>query len=152
MECVRLLYNSSLEIPSARSWAALVRAIRTVRPVHHVQNHTCRVTLFQPARRAAVLDQPSSLRPHWSYISLGGALFARWFPFKYLMTTLRWHDSYLMAVLAAAHVLVHLQQVTQRRLNKFNFISIKIYKSKCCNSKNKKINSSEGATIKNKQG
>ncbi len=25
----------------------------------------CWVTLLQPARRDAVLDQPSSLRPHW---------------------------------------------------------------------------------------
>jgi hypothetical protein len=32
-----------------------------VRPVHHVQNHTCRVTLLQLARRAAVSGQPSSL-------------------------------------------------------------------------------------------
>jgi hypothetical protein len=28
----------------------------------YIQNHTCRVTLLQPARRAAVLDQSSSLR------------------------------------------------------------------------------------------
>jgi hypothetical protein len=53
-----------LEFPSAFSWAASIRAIGTerkstaVRPVHHVQTHTCRVTLLQPARRAAVLDQP----------------------------------------------------------------------------------------------
>jgi hypothetical protein len=33
-------------------------------PVHQVQNHSGRVTFLQPARRAAVLDQPSSLRPH----------------------------------------------------------------------------------------
>jgi hypothetical protein len=37
----------------------------TARPVHDVQNHTCRVTLLRPARRAAVLGQPSRLRPHW---------------------------------------------------------------------------------------
>jgi hypothetical protein len=34
---------------------------------HHVQNHTpCWVTLLQPARRAAVSGQPSSLWPHCS--------------------------------------------------------------------------------------
>jgi hypothetical protein len=33
-------------------------------------NHTCWVTLLQPARRAAVLDQPSSLRPHCSLLPL----------------------------------------------------------------------------------
>jgi hypothetical protein len=53
-----------LEISSARSWAAPVRATFTVRPVYHIQNHTCRVTILQPDRSAAVLDQPSSLRPH----------------------------------------------------------------------------------------
>jgi hypothetical protein len=59
-----------LEIPSPRSWAATVRASGTVRkrqaewPVHLVQNHTCRVTLLQPARRAAMLGHHSSLRPH----------------------------------------------------------------------------------------
>ncbi len=37
----------------------------TIRPAHHVQNHTCRDTLQQPARRAAVLGQASSPRPHW---------------------------------------------------------------------------------------
>jgi hypothetical protein len=46
-----------LEISSARSWEAPVSATDTVRkrqalrPVHHVQNRTCRVTLLQPARR-----------------------------------------------------------------------------------------------------
>jgi hypothetical protein len=33
---------------------------------HHVQNHTCWVTLLQPARWASVLGQPCSLRPHRS--------------------------------------------------------------------------------------
>ncbi len=66
--CEYLLYISSWKFPPARSWAAPVSATGTVqkrqavRPVHHVQNHTCRVTLLQPARRAAVLGQPSSLR------------------------------------------------------------------------------------------
>ncbi len=41
-----------VKIPSARSWAAPIRAANTVRnrqavrPVHHVQDHTCRVTLL----------------------------------------------------------------------------------------------------------
>ncbi len=57
--------QQQLEIPSARSWAAPVRATdmvrkrQALRPVHHVQNHTCRVTILQSARRAAVLVQPS---------------------------------------------------------------------------------------------
>ncbi len=38
--------------------------------VHHVQNPTCRITLLLLARRAAVLDQPSSLRPHWSGLTI----------------------------------------------------------------------------------
>jgi hypothetical protein len=42
----------------------IVRNRQAERPIHHVQNHTCRVTLLQPARRAAVSGQPSSLRPH----------------------------------------------------------------------------------------
>ncbi len=42
---------------------------QAVRPVYHVQNHTCWVTLLQPARQAAVLGQPSSLRPHWYSLS-----------------------------------------------------------------------------------
>jgi hypothetical protein len=50
---------------AARSWAAPVRATGTVRkrqavrPVHHMKNHTCQVTLLQPARQYAVLGQPS---------------------------------------------------------------------------------------------
>ncbi len=58
-----------LEIPSARSWTALVRATGMVQkrqPVH-VQNHTCRVNLLRPPRRTVVLGQPSSLRPHWTH-------------------------------------------------------------------------------------
>ncbi len=58
----------------APSWAAPVRATGSVQkskaagPVHHLQNHTCWVTLTQPARRAAVKGQPSSLQPHWAYL------------------------------------------------------------------------------------
>ncbi len=68
--CTFTIYQQ-LEIPSARSWAAPARATGTVwtrqavRPFHHVQNPTCRVTILQPARRAAVLGQPSSLQTHW---------------------------------------------------------------------------------------
>jgi hypothetical protein len=57
------------------NWAAPVKATGTVRkrqavlPVPHVLNHTCRVTLLQPARRAAVLGQPSSLPRHWIPLS-----------------------------------------------------------------------------------
>ncbi|MFN9907488.1 MAG: hypothetical protein ACK56F_15425, partial [bacterium] len=53
------------------SCAAPVRATgtvwkrQTVRPVHHVPKNICLVTLLQPARRAAVLGQPSSLQRHW---------------------------------------------------------------------------------------
>jgi hypothetical protein len=45
----------------------MVRKRQYVGPFHHVQNYTCRVTLLQPARRAAELDQPSSLRPYWGH-------------------------------------------------------------------------------------
>ncbi len=67
--------QQQLDISLAHSWAALFRAAGTVRkrqavrPVHHIQNHICRVTLLQLARRAAVLDQPSSIRPHWCTVS-----------------------------------------------------------------------------------
>jgi hypothetical protein len=63
--------NQQLEVPSARSWVVPVRATGTVwkrqasRLVHHIQNHTCGVTLLLPARRAAGLGQHSILRPHW---------------------------------------------------------------------------------------
>jgi hypothetical protein len=70
---VYIYYIQQLEIPTARSWAAPARATGTVRkrqairPVDHVQILTCRVNLLQPARRAAVLGLPSSLRSHWVY-------------------------------------------------------------------------------------
>ncbi len=69
--CVHLLYNSSIKIHQLAARQLLSgQPVRygkggRSRPVHHVQNHTCRVTLLQPARRAAVLGQPSSLWPHW---------------------------------------------------------------------------------------
>jgi hypothetical protein len=50
--CTFILYQLQ-EIPSARSWAVPFRATGTVRkrqavrPVHHIQNHTCRVALLQ---------------------------------------------------------------------------------------------------------
>ncbi len=37
----------------------------TVRPVYHMQNHTCQFILLQPAGWAVVVGQVSSLRPHW---------------------------------------------------------------------------------------
>jgi hypothetical protein len=73
--CVHLLYNSSWKFHQlADAWETPVRATGTVwkrqavQPVHHVQNHTSWVTLLQPARRADVLSQPYSLRPHWILI------------------------------------------------------------------------------------
>jgi hypothetical protein len=70
--CVHLIYNCSWKFHlHAHSWTAPVRATGTirkrqaVRPFHHAQNHTCLVAFFQPARRAAVSGQPTSLRPHW---------------------------------------------------------------------------------------
>ncbi len=42
-----------------------VRAGRLHGPSITYKNKPCWVTLLQSARRAAVLDQPSSLRPHW---------------------------------------------------------------------------------------
>ncbi len=69
------IMQQQLEIPSDSSWAAPVRATGTVRkrralrPVHHVQNHTCAGSLssiYHLARRPALLGRPSSLRPHWS--------------------------------------------------------------------------------------
>ncbi len=36
-----------------------------IRPVHHIQIHTRWITLLQPARKAGILEQPSSLRPHY---------------------------------------------------------------------------------------
>jgi hypothetical protein len=44
----------------------------------------CWVTLLQPTRRAAVLGQPSSLRPHWSYLSLNLSTLSE------IFTTWRW--------------------------------------------------------------
>jgi hypothetical protein len=61
--------KQQLEIPSARippvRTTGTVRKRQAVRPVNHTQIHTCRITFLQSARRAAVLDQPSSLRHHW---------------------------------------------------------------------------------------
>jgi hypothetical protein len=44
-----------------------------VRPVYHIQNHTCQVTLLQPARHDTVLGQPSSLRSLWRALQSGRA-------------------------------------------------------------------------------
>jgi hypothetical protein len=67
--CVHLLvlYKQQMKIRSSEvpvGATSSERKRQAVRPVHHVQNQTCRVTL-QQARRAAVLDQPSKLRHHW---------------------------------------------------------------------------------------
>jgi hypothetical protein len=68
---VHLLYNRSWKFHQLAAGQLLsgqpvwyVKG-RRKRPVHYVKNHTCRVTLLQPARRAAVIGQPSSLWPHW---------------------------------------------------------------------------------------
>jgi hypothetical protein len=60
------------DLPDARSWAApdwgkwcMVRQGRRNGPTITYKITPCWVTLFQPARREAVLGQPSRLRPHW---------------------------------------------------------------------------------------
>ncbi len=54
--CVHLV----IEQPRTGAKSCVVCQVREAAwAVHHVQKHT-----LQPARRAAVLDQPSSLRPH----------------------------------------------------------------------------------------
>ncbi len=69
--CVRLLYISSWKIHQIAAGQLLSGQPvqygkgRRYGPSYHVQKHTCRVTLLQPARRADVLGQPSSLRLHW---------------------------------------------------------------------------------------
>jgi hypothetical protein len=77
--CVLYIYYitaARYSITVARSFAAPVRATGTVRKrqaVRTVQNHICRLTLLQPARpakRAAGLGQPSSLRPYWLWLQL----------------------------------------------------------------------------------
>ncbi len=62
--CVHLLYNSSWKLHHlAAVQLCLGNRYGTAgRPVHHIQNHSCRNILLQPARRAAVLGKPSSLR------------------------------------------------------------------------------------------
>ncbi len=57
-------FNSSQLGSSCQgNWYGMER--QAVRPVYHLQNNNCRVTYLQPARRAVVLGEPSSLRPHW---------------------------------------------------------------------------------------
>ncbi len=59
--------------------------------VHHVQNHTRLGHYPQPARRDAVLGQPTSLRPHWvelsyiwwNFLILGGT-FLYWVELSYI--------------------------------------------------------------------
>jgi hypothetical protein len=60
-DCVHLLYNSSWKWLQHAAWQPL-----SGQPVRYGKGkHTCCVTLLQPARQTAVLDQPSSIRPHW---------------------------------------------------------------------------------------
>jgi hypothetical protein len=54
--------SSPLDSPCQDNWYGTER--QAVRPLHHKQNHTCWATLLQPARRATVLGQPTSLRSH----------------------------------------------------------------------------------------
>ncbi len=73
-----------LKILSASSWEAPISATGTVRkrqavwPIHHVQNHIYRVPLLQVARRAAMLGQPSSIRPHCAEDRVYGYIIAFW--------------------------------------------------------------------------
>ncbi len=65
---VHLLYNTTGNSISSQLLSGQpVCDGQEVRPVYHLQNHTCRFTLPQPDRRAAVLGQPSSLRPHLTW-------------------------------------------------------------------------------------
>jgi hypothetical protein len=77
--CVHLVYRiTAAGIPSARSWAAPVRAIGLVwkrsggkaHPSHTKSHLPAMVTLLQPTRRPAVLGKPSSLRTHFVYLQL----------------------------------------------------------------------------------
>ncbi len=77
--CVLLIYKRSWKFHQLAAGQLLSeqpvrygKVSRSVRPVHRVQNHACLATFLQPARRAAVLDQPSSLRPHWIELKLEG--------------------------------------------------------------------------------
>jgi hypothetical protein len=61
--CVHL--QQQLEIPSARSWAAPIRATGTVwNRRGYDPSIKYKITLLQPARRAAMLGQTSSFRTH----------------------------------------------------------------------------------------
>ncbi len=69
--CVHLLYNNSWKFHQLAAMQLLSgQPVRYGKgrwycPSITYKNHTCRVTLLQPARRAVVLGQSSSLRPHW---------------------------------------------------------------------------------------
>ncbi len=75
--CVPLLYNNSWKFHHFAAGQLLSgqpvrygKAAGTARPSHTKSHLQCRVNLRQPARRAAVLDQPSSLRHNWLHLSL----------------------------------------------------------------------------------
>ncbi len=61
--CVHLTLNSSWKFHQLAAGQLLSGQPVLFRQAG-VTNQTCRVTLFQPARKAAVLGQPSRLRPH----------------------------------------------------------------------------------------
>ncbi len=64
--CVHLLYNNSLkfhQLAAGQLLSVQPGSVRKRQAVHHIQNHTCRVTLLQPASWVVGFCQPSSLRP-----------------------------------------------------------------------------------------
>ncbi len=70
-----LLYNSRWKLRQLAAGKLLSgqpvryqKGRRYCHVVHLIQNHTCRVSFLQSARRAAVLGQPSSLRPHFGHV------------------------------------------------------------------------------------
>ncbi len=50
--------GNSISLQLGNQATGTVRKRKAVRPVQHVQNHTCWVNLFQPARRVAVQASP----------------------------------------------------------------------------------------------
>ncbi len=77
--------SSQLSSSCQGNWYSTEKA--GVRPIHHVQNHTCWVTLLQPARRAPMSGQPSSLRPHCT------CLLCVIFPVQCVVIERRYHET-----------------------------------------------------------
>jgi hypothetical protein len=77
--CAHLLYHSSGFHQLAAGQPLSGQPVRhgkasgMARPSRTKAPPPCRVALYQPARRPAALDQPSSLRPHWSSPTYGNA-------------------------------------------------------------------------------